>query len=378
MSDITLTDEQNQAIKGFMNWFKSFNIHSSKRFHYISGPAGTGKTTICKYILDELESNNIFVCCCTFTGKASVNFTEKTKYTSNTIHSVIYKPVFKDGKVIDWKLNFYDSPILISDLILIDEISMVYKELWEDLLKYNKPILVFGDPYQLPPVNNDLLFNEDDFDFLLKTVHRQALDNPIIRLSKEVREGKNIPYGTYGDKVVKIRQDEFSLRNLNKFDQVICGKNDTRRELNAFMRKLKGYNTILPSVNEKLICLRNNREMNSFNGQIYTSTSDVLSNDKRRGVFDIYLENDYKDVERFTIFEDEFTNNIREERWKILKKNPWFCQFDYGYVISCHKSQGSEWNNVCVFDESYCFRDDRKKWEYTAITRARDKLLILK
>lgn len=373
------TNEQNSAITEFFKWFNNFHIMFSKKFFCVFGPAGTGKTTLCKFILETLQEQNKNACCCSFTGKAAVNFREKTSYDCSTIHSAIYKPVIKDGQVIDWKLNKYDSPILDSDLIIIDEISMVYKDLWNDLLTYKKPILVFGDPYQLPPVNNDILFTEKDCDFRLTEIHRQALDNPIIRLSIDVRNNKEIPYGIYNNKVLKCRRDEFDMNNLTKFDQVLCGRNITRVELNKFMRKLLGYNTQLPGINEKLICLRNNRDAGVFNGQILNTLSNVISQDKKRGTFDIQLDFDEGYTNRFTIFDDEFIRDkIRDDRWKLLKNNPWFCQFDSAQAISVHKSQGSEWNTVCVIDESFCFRDDRKKWEYTAITRAKDKLVILK
>lgn len=379
MNDITPTDEQNEAIHNFFDWFKSFKLGYSNRSFNIFGPAGSGKTSICKVIIQELQDLNKKVCCCSFTGKAARNFTEKTGFDCNTIHSTIYKPVIYQGKVVDWRLNFNDSAILDSDLILIDEISMVYQDLWNDLLKYNKPILVFGDPYQLPPVNNELLFTIDKCDFLLKHIHRQALDNPIIRLSMLVREGKEVPYGNFDNKVIKMRRDEFDMNLLTKFDQVLCGKNDTRMELNQFMRNLLNFEGQLPRKGEKLICLRNNREAAVFNGMILNTLTDVITVDNKRGTFDINLDFDDGYTNRFTIFDDEFIRKeVREDRWKILKKNPWFCQFYYSYAVTAHKSQGSEWNSICLFDESWCFREDRKKWEYTGITRAKEKLLILK
>lgn len=380
MKDIQPTDEQYSAIRKFFEWFASFKLGYSKRFFYISGPAGTGKTTICKFILEELYNQNKNICCCSFTGKAAVNFREKTGYDCNTIHSCIYKPVIVKGVVKEWRLNFGDSPCVDCDLILIDEVSMVYKELWDDLLKYNKPILIFGDPYQLPPVQGDLLFHEKDFDFLLTHIHRQALENPIIRLSKDVREGKEIPFGNYDNTVVKIRSSEFDWKNLLKFDQILCGRNATRNEINDYFRMVKKFSSETPLLGDKLICLRNNRDAGVYNGQIFNALSDSYNFDKRKGLFDIRLDyEDIKDGLAFTVFDDEFVRgSIRDTRWKILNKDPFICQFDYAYAITVHKSQGSEWDNICVFDESFCFREDRKKWEYTAITRASKRIMILR
>ena len=117
--------------------------------------------------------------------------------------------------------------------------------------------------------------------------------------------------------------------------------------------------------------------MNVFNGLILTTLEDIISFDSQNGTFDTLL--DYNGVaKRFTIFDDEFSRkSIRADRWKILTNKPEICQFDFSYAISCHKSQGSEWSNVCVFDESSCFKVDKFKWLYTAITRAKDRLVIV-
>ena len=117
--------------------------------------------------------------------------------------------------------------------------------------------------------------------------------------------------------------------------------------------------------------------MNVFNGLILTTLEDIISFDSQNGTFDTLL--DYNGVaKRFTIFDDEFSRkSIRADRWKILTNKPEICQFDLSYAISCHKSQGSEWSNVCVFDESNCFKADKFKWLYTAITRAKDRLVIV-
>jgi ATP-dependent exoDNAse (exonuclease V) alpha subunit len=53
-------------------------------------------------------------------------------------------------------------------------------------------------------------------------------------------------------------------------------------------------------------------------------------------------------------------------------------QFQYGYAISCHKSQGSQWDTVVIIDEHNSFRQDGNKWLYTAITRAAKKVVVIK
>ena len=72
---------------------------------------------------------------------------------------------------------------------MIDECSMVDAELGRDLMSFDVPVLVLGDPAQLPPIQGGGFFTEAEPDAMLTEVHRQAQDDPIVRLSMEVREG---------------------------------------------------------------------------------------------------------------------------------------------------------------------------------------------
>ena len=51
--------------------------------------------------------------------------------------------------------------------------------------------------------------------------------------------------------------------------------------------------------------------------------------------------------------------------------------FDYGYVLTVHKAQGSQWDDVVLFDESWAFREHRDRWLYTGITRAAERLTVV-
>lgn len=377
MNDITLTDEQNIAKNKFIDWFRHWRLGYSKPYFFISGWAGTGKTTLMKYILNEL---NVDFQIGTFTGKAAINVKKRTGYSCKTLHSLLYTPIVENGKVIDWELNLFNKFLDRSKLIIIDEISMVDKDIWNDLLKYCKPILVFGDLGQLPPISGKQIFTFENADCILKQIHRQALENPIIRLSLDIRNHKDISYGNYNNTVFKVRKNEFEMDKLLKFEQIICGTNRTRKSANRYIRELLNVsNSNYPVENEKIICLQNNKEMKLFNGQMFMTTVPASNFRKNEGTFDIYLKEDNHNEFFARIFDDEFIrDNIREERWRYLKSNPKIIQADYGYCITCHKSQGSQWKNVCVFDESDYFKEDKWKWLYTAITRSEDKLLILK
>ena len=53
-------------------------------------------------------------------------------------------------------------------------------------------------------------------------------------------------------------------------------------------------------------------------------------------------------------------------------------EFDYGYALTVHKAQGSQWDDVLLFDESYAFREHRARWLYTGLTRAAKRLTIVR
>jgi exodeoxyribonuclease-5 len=74
------------------------------------------------------------------------------------------------------------------------------------------------------------------------------------------------------------------------------------------------------------------------------------------------------------VMKEMFAGGYNDIHWGTKK---FFDEFDFGYCVTCHKSQGSQWNNVAVYDESYVFQEDQFKWLYTAVTRAAEKLTII-
>ena len=154
-------------------------------------------------------------------------------------------------------------------LIVIDECSMVDEDLGRDLLSFGKPVLVLGDPAQLPPVKGGGFFTAELPDAMLTEVHRQARDNPIIRLSMAVREGQPLPLGAYGESRV-IRRRDIDADAVMRADQVLVGLNRTRRLYNGRIRELSGYRNPMPGEGEKLVCLRNDKTKGLLNGGAWT------------------------------------------------------------------------------------------------------------
>lgn len=79
-------------------------------------------------------------------------------------------------------------------------------------------------------------------------------------------------------------------------------------------------------------------------------------------------------VTKVSVRADCFSGGIEAIPWEQRKP---YDEFDYGYVLTVHKSQGSQWDDVVLFDESFAFQDSRARWLYTGITRAAKKLSIV-
>lgn len=339
------------------------------------GWAGTGKTTLAKHFVDASGVNAIYGA---FTGKAALVMKKKGCYGAATLHSLIYKAQEdKSTGKVTFELN-PDSPLATASLLVVDEVSMVDEALGMDALSFGCRVLVLGDPFQLPPVGGAGFFTATDPDFMLTEIHRQAEDNPIIRMSMDIREGRGLAPGRYGDSAVLRRADvdQGSMRALVlETDQLICGRNQTRKTFNARMRALQGCTVGTPTPGERLICLKNNRTKGLLNGGMWRVRSatrptplgivrmklDCLDDDMLQ---DVDVETP---VEFFAGTEDTLD-------WRQKKR---IDEFTWGYAITCHKSQGSQWDDVVVFDESAAFRDDADRWLYTAVTRAAEKVTVV-
>ena len=116
----------------------------------------------------------------------------------------------------------------------------------------------YYDLNRKPPVKGGGFFTEAAPDVMLTQIHRQAQDNPIIRLSERVRSGGELALGDYGETRVIPRAEVDSAQVLGA-DQVLVGVNRTRRAYNQRMRDLKGFREALPVAGDRLVCLRNDR-----------------------------------------------------------------------------------------------------------------------
>lgn len=378
--DFEFSDDQKVAIDAIFEWYK--NGHDTP--FVLGGAAGVGKSTVIAHLKDLLPFKKIKIVA--FTGKAALVLQRKLNSIGvdvrgvSTIHSLMYKAILdSEQNIIGWdKKDKIDC-----DLVVVDEASMVPYEIYLDLLSYNIPILFVGDHHQLPPVGLTDFNLMEKCDIKLETPHRFASDSTIVKVATMIRNGETLKYGIHGKGVVKRRSKNVTALEKRLFFQSnevksgdcisLCGFNKTRVNLNNMIREYIGKKSLIDTY-ERVICLKNSKDKNM---PLYNGSLGTVVHVKRRfkETTKIYLNVDgmYGNL-YISAFNDLFGEAKPNTEKRSEKQG--MC-FDYGYAISCHKSQGSSWKRVCVFEEE-CDLWDNRRWLYTAVTRAEKELLIIK
>lgn len=370
----TLGNQQGLALEEVKEWYKTWH-RKKKQVFYMFGYAGTGKTFTARAIAEELGVRVGFAA---YTGKASLVLRKAGCEGATTIHSLIYIPeVNPDTGIVTFRKSD-ESPIHDFDLLIVDEVSMVNEEIGKDLLSFEKPILVLGDPAQLPPVSGTGFFIVGEPDVMLTEIHRQAEGNPIIHLATMVRKGALPDPGNYGESRVLKKGTRLSKDDALGHEIIIAGRNITRSSMNQRIRRLKGYEAIddeFPTKGEILTCLKNDKVKGLFNGGMYQVESTPYDHIGRyfkmvlRGL-DYDTPNYYEVTTRTDFFDG---TDIKTLDWRLLESVQ---HFDWGYAITAHRSQGSTYESCLIYDESFCFKEHWSKWLYTAVTRASERITI--
>jgi exodeoxyribonuclease V len=435
-----LTAQQKEAENLIIEWFKTWK-EKKKQIFVLSGYAGTGKTFLINHVMSMLDIKDTQVAFGTPTGKAAAVLIQRGRDAA-TVHRLIYIPeeveeaVTVAGNSVMKKKIMFKKKETIPEyrLIVLDEVSMIDEKMLEDLLSFGIPVLATGDPGQLPPINgkNPVMSSPDYF---LTDIVRQSEGDPIVMLATMARSGKKIPYGNYGSALVldRRRLSPEKVKDLMlKADQIICGTNATRRTLNDDFRRFKGIDIVAnkyPTPGEKVICTVNNWEkyldedemFNLVNGTMGNVTQcriidNILNLGKMRIkpdfledaeteeiIFDsgIFLNDEWTydmhqrvftmpngkyELARFGIRknENESDDAFRSRRLEYIlmernaEEDDQINKIEFGYALTVHKFQGSEADRILLFDESYLFGEDANKFLYTAITRAKKKLVIIR
>lgn len=376
-----LTNGQEKGLKIAVERYKN-----GEPYTVIAGYAGAGKSTLVSHIVDALNISPMSVCYVAFTGKASLVLREKGCENSMTAHKLLYhskeKPdgtfEHKPRKNLEWPYK----------LIVVDEVSMIPTDMWDLLLSHNVHVIALGDPGQLPPIDGESELLKHPHVFLDEVV-RQAQDSEIIRLSMDIREGVSLkPYK--GNEVIIISKNQLNDFYYSGADQIIAAKNITRNDINWKCRKIKFGNDVpnYPIEGEKAICLKNYWNVLSNSGEpLINGMIGELSSIRFRHNIDKYddmMNANFAvgDKNKFhQLFMDyklfaESKQTINSDNWMDFRGMAKPMLFDYAYCITCHKSQGSEFDKVLVFNE-YMKSTDHKRWLYTAATRAKKKLIIV-
>lgn len=387
-----LTEEQQSLVQDCYNWFYN---DTDLVFEFAGGP-GTGKSFVLDFIIKYLGINRNNIAPMAYTGAAAVNMRTKGLLNAGTIHSWIYHTnisprIDKSGNYI--MDEYFNRPkegldfipkVELEDikLIIIDEAYMVPFEMKKDVEKFGIKIIACGDWNQLPPINSKPAYLTNRNVHLLTKTMRQAENSNIVKLAYYVLNGFPISNGYYGD-VLVINEDELTDQMIMSSDVVICSKNSTREYYNNKIRELYGFHNKLPEYGERIICRSNNKYevvegINLANGLIGTVTNfpDVSGFDGK--TFSMSFKPDLlsssfniKASYKYFIASHQQKEALKYDKYLEGEK------FEFGYCITSHLSQGSQFDNVIVIEEPM-MGNINNRLSYVAITRAKKQLIYVK
>lgn len=404
---VELSSDQACALECLLNWVRK--PYSLMTF---GGYAGSGKTTLISELAREIGGDKKIAFCAP-TGRAASVLRKKLlalgvdleRHSCSTIHSLVALPIEDEetGEITGWRDR--DS-IGDFDLLIVDEASMVGLELFRMLEQYHIPILAVGDHAQLPPIMS-LLNLMSDPKVKLEKVHRQAEDNPIIRLASKIRNGSSVNHWDEDEDGERIRiipriewKSELS-RLYNKNDPsfyyegwpefalldrvVLCQTNTTRNRFNQATRKIQRRSKE-PEVGDLVVCLKNIKYAGVYNGfrgvlthktelDEHLFSGGVSFPSENQAFYNRFCRHQFGRDKTISSYADLLEYGLDVKSWQGVGH-----LFDYAYVMTVHKAQGSEWPLVVLCKESRSFgmsQDNYRRWLYTAITRASDRLVVL-
>ena len=389
-----LTIKQEMGLREILNRHKN-----GEKYTVISGFAGTGKSTLVKFAIAALDVEESKVAYATYTGKAAEVLRKKGNPGACTLHRLLYDHIPMPGG------GFLRKPkgALDVTIVVVDEVSMVPKSMVDLLLRHKVYVIFLGDPFQIPQIDkneeNHLLDHPHVF---LDEIMRQAAESEIIRLSMMIREGKTIK-PMHGNEVIVMPSKELTTGCLTWADQILVATNATRQNINNQVRQILGYHG-LPKDGERMICLKNYwDDFNNMGDSLVNGTTGIIKNpfeSFRRIPNFIKIENHDLPIIQAEFYPDGVDSpfqSVEMDKNMIMYGQPcidWRIsyqlgklkekygemrprEFAFGYAITGHKAQGSEWPKVLTIEERFPFdRTEHARWLYTACTRAEEKQVL--
>jgi len=399
---ITYTAHQEIALKEIA----TFLSDSKESIYILSGYAGTGKTTIAENIVNYAQAINKECIITAPTNQAVKVLKDKLgdiKVAFKTLHAILYgSPDPDTGKWIP-SVTFKAQHV-----IFVDESSMISKTVYNDLINEIESakarVIFFGDNFQLEPVGDDPeILNNKNFE--LTEVKRQGADSEILLYATCLRNLKQsiIPNESRGE--VKILGKQATARSFlqsvinNENSIFIIGTNKARLVLNQKARQVKfGDNTTdAPQNGDKILFIGNGTYF--VNGdkiildQVTIITAAILPIQETAQKFPApvvaYLITNGKHkiiflpiIEKSSVYHGQFINVDRNFPIEWCDKNIHTHKYElskdvsiatYGYVVTAHKSQGSQWEKVFIHQDAF---KNNPRWLYTAVTRAEKEITI--
>lgn len=384
--NIELTDEQEELVQRTIAWYRNPDADQTMEF---SGVAGTGKSLVLHCIIERLGLAEGEVAPMSFTGCAAIIMRRNGFQYARTIHSSIYSSIFEVDKATGkQKKNFVWTGLPIDKkLIVNDEAGMTGLRLKQDIDRCGLKVIACGDIDQLPPVMDEPGYLTDPSKvFRLTKIMRQTEGSAIVQLSRMVLEGKPLQPGDYGQ-VQVITRSEFKKmipECVKHYGILLCGTNKTRDELNEIIRRdIFGYESPLPLRGEKLICRKNNWDIevdgiNLVNGLYGTAMSSPSISSFEGNTFLLDFKPEFMDgvFHNLPVDYQYFKANhaLRTE----MRKNAYMDdseKFEYAYAITTHVSQGSQFESGIYLQEY--FPSHSNNLNYTGLTRFRQRALYV-